>query len=260
MSHYLKQFSVLAFIATVILIQIMPWYIGLILASLFLTLKLNKTLTTKDIYFTSLLYIIGYCFSDFLQTIVYRWSLPDEWGVILSRLSLFGFILPFFILNYIKKPEISFLSIGSFRNTIYFPFIWRGVFKDPIWRFLIIFSSMIVVSFGFIIDFKQQDIVLLLVYALVFSIVNSILEEILWRGYILSRIVSDLGEKFGLVVTSIGFGFYHYSLGIPWILCVAFSIFGMIMGGVAIRSRGLLPVIIMHFLMNIMFVFIGMIF
>ncbi|RCX21492.1 hypothetical protein DFP94_102245 [Fontibacillus phaseoli] len=256
----LKYSSVLAFIATVILIQVLPWFLGLLLGILLLILYLNKTLDTKDIYLTSILYIIGYGFSVFLRSFVYDWNLSTEWSIILSRFSLLGFILPFFIMNIIKKPKTSFLSMGSFRNTIYFPFIWSGVLKDPIWRLLVIFSIIIISSFGFIIDFKQSDIVLLLLYAVTFSIVNSILEEILWRGYILSRIVSDLSEKFGLVITSIGFGFYHYSLGIPWFICAIFSVFGVFMGGVAIRSQGLLPVTIMHFLLNILFVFIGIIF
>jgi hypothetical protein len=37
-------------------------------------------------------------------------------------------------------------------------------------------------------------------------------------------------------------------------------LFGMLMGGVAIRSNGLLPIIVMHFIMNVLFVLSGMIF
>ncbi|AJY76935.1 CPBP family intramembrane glutamic endopeptidase [Paenibacillus beijingensis] len=248
------------FIAIVILIQVIPSLLAVLLGIFILLLFLNKSFRTHNIYITCMMYINGFWISDYLSSVVLDSALSTEWRVILSRMSLIGFILPFFIMNKLNRTEINYLSVGSFRNTIYFPFIWKGLFKDPIWRFLIISSSIIIISFSFVIDFNQPDLILLLMCAVMFSVVNSILEEILWRGYILSRIVSHFGEKYGLIITSVGFGFYHYSLGIPWLVCALFSIFGMIMGGVAIRAQGLLPTIMMHFLMNIMFVLIGIIF
>ncbi|WP_052020006.1 CPBP family intramembrane glutamic endopeptidase [Paenibacillus pini] len=137
--------------------------------------------------------------------------------------------------------------------------IWKGI-KDPIWRFLLIVAVVVAISFSFVINFGREDLYTLLIYGLIFALVNSILEEILWRGLILPRFVDYAGEKLGLIASSIGFGCYHYSIGFPWIVCALFSFFGMLMGGVAIRSKGLLPVILMHFVMNIAFALSGMIF
>lgn len=75
----------------------------------------------------------------------------------------------------------------------------------------------------------------------------------------LSYFVSGFGEIQGLVIAGTTFGLYHFHLGFSWPICLLFSLFGMMMGGVAIRSQGLLPVMVMHFVMNILFVLSGMI-
>ncbi|MNH45789.1 CAAX amino terminal protease self- immunity [compost metagenome] len=68
------------------------------------------------------------------------------------------------------------------------------------------------------------------------------------------------GEKLGLIGTSAAFGMYHYSLGFGLPICFVFAVTGLLLGGVVIRSKGLLAAIAMHALMNVIFVFTGIIF
>ncbi len=100
----------------------------------------------------------------------------------------------------------------------------------------------------------------MMLYGLLFALINSVLEEILWRGFILGRVVDYLGEKQALIVTSFTFGFYHLSLGFSIWICLAFAIGGFYMGGCAIKSKGIGASIIMHIFVNIVFVSLGMIF
>ncbi len=167
---------------------------------------------------------------------------------LLSMLYLLGYWLCVYLSVYIKE----YLNLLD-------PLIWKGV-KDPIWRFLLIASCVVIFSFSFVIDYSPENLDSLLWFGLLFALINSVLEEILWRGLILSRFVDVLGEKLGLIIVSIGFGMYHYSIGFPWSVCALFSIFGMLLGGITIRSKGLLPVMILHFIMNMLFVFSGLIF
>ncbi|SMF87215.1 hypothetical protein SAMN05661091_3662 [Paenibacillus uliginis N3/975] len=184
----------------------------------------------------------------------------EEWAIILSRLSLIGFLIPFGWFHRFKGGKATYLAAGKWNNPIYFPFILKGFLSDPIWRFLLIFTGVTVLSFAWVIDWHRPDLGLLLIYACSFALVNAVLEEILWRGYILSGFVGILGEVKGLIVAGVGFGFYHYHLGFSWLICLLFSVFGMMMSATTIRSQGLLPVIVMHFVMNILFVLSGMIF
>ncbi|WP_052759695.1 CPBP family intramembrane glutamic endopeptidase [Paenibacillus sp. DMB20] len=183
-----------------------------------------------------------------------------EWSIIASRMALTAWIMPFFVLGRFLNTEVTYLTPGGWSHKIYFPLILKGPVQDPIWRFLIIFAAVAVFSFSWMIDWNQPDIVQLLVYAFGFSAVNAILEEILWRGYILSGFAGLFGEVKGIFIAGTGFGFYHLHLGFSWWVCLLFAVFGWMMSAVAVRSQGLLPVIAMHFMMNMLFVLSGMIF
>ncbi|MET1031609.1 CPBP family intramembrane glutamic endopeptidase [Domibacillus tundrae] len=90
----------------------------------------------------------------------------------------------------------------------------------------------------------------LVLYSLLFASLNAPLEEIMWRGFIFSRFIDTMGVVSALLVTSLGFGLYHYALGIPLLICLAFGLGSVYMAGLTIKSNGLLPVILFHFVLN----------
>jgi membrane protease YdiL (CAAX protease family) len=220
-------------------------------------------LKLKPLFWTFSAYVMGYVISSYLKVIILKASqamvLSVEMTTILSRLSLIGYLIPLIVLGFIYKGETNYFRVGQFRNEIRFPFIWWGI-RDPMWRFICIALTLMLGVLFFLIDFKQEQLGQLLFYSFLFACINSILEEILWRGYILARFVDVYGEKLGLVGASVGFGFYHYSLGFGLPICLLFAITGLMLGGVVIRSKGLLPTVLIHFVMNIIFAFLGIIF
>ncbi|WP_156337222.1 CPBP family intramembrane glutamic endopeptidase, partial [Paenibacillus dakarensis] len=116
-----------------------------------------------------------------------------------------------------------------------------------------------VFSFAWFIDWSIPDLGQLLLYAFCFSLINAVLEEVVWRGYILNSFIQIAGELKGILIAGAGFGFYHFHLGFSWWVCLLFAVFGMMMSATAVRSQGLLPVIVMHFIINVLFVLSGMI-
>ncbi|WP_098743111.1 type II CAAX endopeptidase family protein [Paenibacillus sp. EZ-K15] len=256
-------------IATIVWVQwtsfllSMAWGIGLIL--LIYTLSKLRSLRKisiqiRDTAIVALIMVIGYIlYHSFGEIIKNGLAGHDAWAIILSRLSLFLFVLPFALAAMLTKEKPLYLAIGSWGKTIYFPWIFKGPVKDPIWRFMLIFLVVICSIFSFFIDWGQPQFLVLIGYALSFALINAVLEELLWRGYILSHFVSGFGELKGLVIAGVTFGLYHYHLGFSWSVCLLFSIFGIMMGGVAIRSKGVVPVMVMHFVMNVLFVLSGMI-
>jgi len=233
------------------------WGLGLLLVGYALR-HASEALSRAAI--TAACIMVGYRMYRALGDGIKEW-LADDMGLAvgLSRLGLIAFILPMAVFSRFQKSKPRYMAIGKWTNPIYFPWIMSGVYKEPIWRFILIFTAVTGAVFAFIIDWGQPGLFALTGYALLFASINSVLEELLWRGYILSRLTEDFGEIRGLVIAGAAFGFYHLHLGFPWIVCLLFSIFGMMMGGVAIRSQGLVPVITMHFVMNIWFVLSGMI-
>ncbi|KOP68894.1 abortive infection protein [Bacillus sp. FJAT-18019] len=243
----------------------MLWVFGLALLA-YMLYKLGSfslfkiSSSIKETSILALFMIIGYILYYLCGEMI-RNSLIDHaaWGIILSRLSLILFVLPFALGAILTRERPLYLTRGNWMTTIHFPWIFKGPIKDPIWRFMLIFLVIICALFSFFIDWGQPKLLVLIGYAFSFALINSILEELLWRGFILSHFVSRFGEIQGLFIAGTAFGLYHYHLGFSWPVCLLFSLFGIMMGGVAIRSLGLVPVMVMHFVMNILFVLSGMI-
>ncbi|KOR88829.1 CPBP family intramembrane glutamic endopeptidase [Paenibacillus solani] len=243
----------------------MLWVFGLALLAYMLYKPNSFTLSKisnliRETSILALLMIIGYILYHLFGDLI-RNGLADHeaWGIILSRLSLILFVMPFAITMILMREKPLYLAKGTWVTTIHFPWIFKGPLKDPIWRFMLIFLIITCALFSFFIDWGQPGLLVLVGYALSFALINSVLEELLWRGFILSHFVSRFGVIQGLIIAGTTFGLYHYHLGFSWPVCLLFSIFGIMMGGVAIRSQGLVPVMAMHFVMNILFVLSGMI-
>nr|WP_238343551.1 CPBP family intramembrane glutamic endopeptidase [Gracilibacillus saliphilus] len=96
-------------------------------------------------------------------------------------------------------------------------------------------------------------------FALIFLILNSVLEETIWRGVLLSRFSECFGNRWAVLITSVGFGLQHYSLGFSWMSCLLFSVGGFFFGAITIRSKSILPAVIWHMLFNLLMVFSGVI-
>lgn len=99
----------------------------------------------------------------------------------------------------------------------------------------------------------------ILLFALLFSIVNGMLEECIWRGILLHYFSNQFGEKWAVILTSIGFGLQHYSLGFSWLICIAFILAGVFYGGIVVKSNSIIPAIIWHVALNILMVCSGLI-
>ncbi|WP_433939278.1 lysostaphin resistance A-like protein [Paenibacillus lautus] len=256
-------------IATIVWVQwssfllSVAWGIGLILIiyTMFKLRSVRKiSIQINDTAIVALIMVIGYMLYHSSGEIIKNGlEGHDAWAIILSRLSLILFVLPFALAAILTKEKPLYLATGSWGKTIHFPWIFKGPIKDPIWRFMLIFLVIVCAIFSFFVDWGQPQFLDLIGYALSFALINAVLEELLWRGYILSHFVSGFGELKGLVIAGATFGLYHYHLGFSWPVCLLFSIFGIMMGGVAIRSKGLAPVMVMHFAMNVLFVLSGMI-
>ncbi|NMO97998.1 CPBP family intramembrane glutamic endopeptidase [Paenibacillus lemnae] len=195
--------------------------------------------------------------SDYIQVTLNE---SHEWSIIVSRAGLIGLLVPIILVQIGFKLHRQWLAPGSFAGPVYFPFILKGYIKDPVWRFLIIFTVITIFSFVWFIDWRKDTLGQLLLYGIAFGLINGILEEILWRGYVLSGFTGMFGEIKGIFIAGTGFGFYHFHLGFGWEICLLFAVFGWMMSALAVQSKGLLPVIIMHIIMNILFVLSGMIF
>jgi membrane protease YdiL (CAAX protease family) len=238
----------------VIITQLLPVQFLLPLGIIFLIFGFSKKCRILLLFgFTVLGHLFWMFFFHFLSTFI----LNEQLLTVLGRFGLIGYIVLFAFWGYFQPQENNYLRLGNIKENIKFPFIWRG-FKEYVWRFIFVFGILCSAVIVFLFFNVNRNPILF--YGLLFAAINSFLEELIWRGFILGRAIDIIGERQALIITSLSFGFYHLSLGFPTWVCLAFSIGGFFMGGCAIKSKGLFASVTMHFCVNMVFIFYGMIF
>ncbi|MFJ7858903.1 lysostaphin resistance A-like protein [Peribacillus sp. NPDC097206] len=260
MSYVFKHIaSLFIFVSLIISLQLNNYLlIGIwLVTSIFIFITFDKSM--KSFIITSILFGVG--FSAYLYAITH-WAVQfetKELRILFSRVSLILILVPLFILSFFSKsPFIAYLKKPQWNELIYFPFIWSGFHRTSVKFFLFIALIVNTIVFTpFIIQNGWFAIKEMWLLTIIFSITNAVLEELIWRGNLLNRFSELLGEKWAVVLTSLGFGLQHYSLGIPWVTCIAFSIGGMFYGGITIKGRSVIPSILWHFIFNILMVLSG---
>ncbi|UOY94292.1 CPBP family intramembrane metalloprotease [Ectobacillus sp. JY-23] len=95
--------------------------------------------------------------------------------------------------------------------------------------------------------------------AIAFALINASLEELIWRGILLTRFSTHFGASWGIAITSLGFGLQHYSLGFPWLICLLFSMGGFFYGWITVKAESIYPAVIWHIGLNMLMVLSGFI-
>ncbi|MBP2242282.1 membrane protease YdiL (CAAX protease family) [Cytobacillus eiseniae] len=206
-------------------------------------------------------YTIGYVIFLFGDRLIELLPFHINILMILSRMLL---LIPIIIMMYIAykfNEKMNFYwTKPNWQAKISFPFIWTGFHSISIKLFLIIAISINIISFfPFILQMSHQLSTFFILFLLLFSSINAILEEILWRGIILTRLVDLAGEKTALLISSFAFGLSHLILGYSFLTCMLFSIGGIFYAGMTIRSGSIYPAIIWHFIFNILMIASGLI-
>jgi uncharacterized protein len=245
----------------IITLQIQNLYLIILwtVLSIFAFIKFDNPF--KSFIITNLLFGIGFFFYLY---VINNWFVQvetKELNIFLNRFSLVIVLFPMIIFSFLSNSKfISFWRNPHWNERIYFPFIWSGFHSTKVRPFLFIALTInILIFMPFIILNGWSFFREIWVLAIIFSITNAVFEEMIWRGALLSRFSEQLGEKWAVAVTSLGFGLQHYSLGFSWMICIAFSIGGMFYGGITVRSKSIFPSMIWHVTLNLLMVFSGLI-
>jgi uncharacterized protein len=97
----------------------------------------------------------------------------------------------------------------------------------------------------------------ILIFAILFAVINATLEEIIWRGILLSSLKRKFSTLYAVTITSIGFGLLHISIGIPVLISLCFSLGGLFYALVVLKTNSIYPAILFHIIINLGMVFNG---
>jgi membrane protease YdiL (CAAX protease family) len=199
--------------------------------------------------------------SGWIKAAVKLFSASEELAAALSRLSLAGYVLPLALTVRLYELKPKLLAAGRLPGR-------NGAFQGDsggmkqVWLSFWIALVANAAVFGFLADWRELAGRPLFWYAcgLLFALLNSSLETVIWRGLALSRCIGAFGRFGGIAVSGIAFGLYHYSFTGSWPLCLFFGAGGVYFGWLAWRCGGLLAPWLLHFALNVLFVIGGMIF
>ncbi|KAB8136760.1 CPBP family intramembrane metalloprotease [Gracilibacillus oryzae] len=181
--------------------------------------------------------------------------------IIWSRLSLTFILLSLIIVSLIYKRVIfSSFQKPQWKESVHLPFILTGRHNTTVRQFLLVAMMInLIVCMPFIWNSGWEYIKEVWLFLLGFSVMNTVLEETIWRGILLDRFSECFGNSWAVLITSVGFGLQHYSLGFPWSGCVVFILGGLYFGAITVKANSIIPAIIWHMFLNILMVWSGMI-
>ncbi|MDF2856107.1 MAG: family intrarane metalloprotease [Neobacillus sp.] len=209
-----------------------------------------------------LTFLLSFYVYTFLRELFHRYIDNLAIAIILDRLLLSLIIISLVITaSFCRKPITLNLRKPKWDNQIYFPFVTHGFHSIKISLFLklsILGNVAIFLPLIFIFgDWERMKD--LLIFALLFSIVNAFLEELLWRGTLFQVLSNEVSLLYAVIITSLAFGLHHIAIGIPFAAAISFSIGGIFFAIVTSRSESVIPAILWHFIINLFMVFSGFI-
>ncbi|MCS0790134.1 CPBP family intramembrane glutamic endopeptidase [Cytobacillus pseudoceanisediminis] len=173
-------------------------------------------------------------------------------------------LIPILLLVYISKKfnktAIPFWRKPDWNSQIFFPFIWSGFHSLKIKHFLVVAIMINFASFAYSIFSAENSVTRdFIIFLIGFSIINGLMEELLWRGIILSRMSELSGEKTAVLFSGLAFGFSHIMLGYSFISCLLFAFGGVFYAAITVKSRSIFPAVIWHIAMNVFMILSGFI-
>jgi uncharacterized protein len=201
-------------------------------------------------------FLLSFLVFQLINILIDQYEITKEVRVLLNRGLLLVIFIGLCVVRLMNKKDISFFNNKPNWNTrIDAPF-----HSVKLSWFMLIGVMISGVSFiPLILQQELSDIKSLLLFCLLFSIINATLEEIIWRGVMLSSLLESVSVTSAVIITSIGFGLLHLAIGIPFIVSLLFSLGGVIYAFVVLKTKSIYPSIILHFVINIGMVLSGLI-
>jgi uncharacterized protein len=238
--------SAALFFSGIILLSYRSYGWGLLpmLGLLILYLSFNKNRSVASFF---LFFLIGFLTFQCATGWINSWDILKETKILLNR-SFLLFILGALVLSqwlakekirfYMRTPDWSkHISMPS--HTISLPlFLWIGLAGSSTIFIPLIWSEGI------------SEVKSIFLFAIGFTILNATLEELIWRGIMLSSLRQNTSVVYAVTVTSIGFGLLHLSIGIPLLPSLLFSFGGLFYSIVVLKTDSIYPSIAFHMVIN----------
>ena len=128
-----------------------------------------------------------------------------------------------------------------------------------LWLWMIGIVINVIIYVYFIVQKDMESFQTLLLFCLLFSLINAVFEEVIWRGLLLSVLKEHTSIGYAVIITSVGFGLFHLSIGFSIYLSLLISVAGLIYALITLKTNSIYPSIVFHIVINIGMVYSGLI-
>ncbi|UAL50500.1 CPBP family intramembrane metalloprotease [Metabacillus dongyingensis] len=183
-----------------------------------------------------------------------EWNISVEIKTIINRSLLLFIMVGTVISLMLSKQKIFYFGLlPDWQRRITMPF---HTIKLPYFLLigLMVSSTILIPLF---IHQEMSYLKSILLFGILFAILNATLEEVIWRGIMLSSLKRNVSTFYAVVITSIGFGLLHLAIGIPVIISLLFSFGGLFYAIVVLKTNSIYPSIVFHIVINLGMVFNG---
>ncbi|MGG3560744.1 type II CAAX endopeptidase family protein [Neobacillus rhizosphaerae] len=183
-----------------------------------------------------------------------------------APLSPFSFVLisqllwtiPILLITYVikkfnKPTGCSYISL--IRNS---PIQITSHFTISFYRLFYFILTLLLLSIILVLVIKAGEWTIVeLGFILLFSGLNSFLEEFLWRGILCTQFIRMSSERMGILLSSATYGLYTTMFGYSIKISVFYFLLGVLFGFVTVKSKSLLPSFFIHSIITILLLLLG---
>jgi uncharacterized protein len=213
------------------------------LFTLYLFIKQNRSVIFLFIFF-----LLGLLALQFATGWINEWNVSKETKILLNRSFLLFILLALALSHLISKEKIRFFTaLPNLKRRISMP---SHTISLPLFL-LIGLAGSSTIFIPLIWSSSLSEVKSLFLFAIGFTILNATMEELIWRGVMLSSLKRNVSVLYAVTVTSLGFGLLHLSIGIPLLLSLLFSFGGIFYAIVVLKTDCIYPSIAFHMVMNV---------
>lgn len=240
-------------------------YQGIILSLLFIVLVYFFTRNYYSVFFWIILVLL--LFLAFLkeENRLFTWVNISFFGGNIFLIYLDKFIEGIDVEPFIRVIMNQILFIIPILSMCYviikfnkkISFFFKKMKQLDIRNFLYIIFTLIAVGFTLIVIRNDIELNLKLFLALFsFAFVHAILQEVLWRGILLTQLINITNEKPAILFSSIGFALNTTIFGFSFAVFMLYLSLGFLFAFLTTKYNSILPSIIVHSLI-LLFIFLN---
>lgn len=193
-------------------------------------------------------FFLGHLLLGYVDHFIGSFRFPQFSLLLVSQLLLlFPIVMIHFVCEKFKKANYQYFQkpVLTKEDKLPFSVTWKQLFLVISLLFTLVLIEILVL--------KRSPLPWThLFLSLSFSIIHSVLGEVLWRGILLPHVISLTNNWLGILITSIAFGLNMTLFGFSPLTTISYIFLGILFGLLTVKSQSIIPSIIVSTMITLL--------